>query len=117
MPILMSRRITRTSGDMGSSFVSCVASCFAGCLLNRANSPLRCCGCSSGSSPTGDNRRFIIATCEKGTVESIDDMKEIKARLDEIMKANPNFVEKASVKAFRTTDASKVSSRSDRMKG
>ena len=60
--------------------------------------------------PTGDNRRFIIATCEKGTVESMDDMKEIKARLDEIMKANPNFVEKASVKAFRTTDATKVTS-------
>ena len=60
--------------------------------------------------PQGDNRRFIIATCEKGTVESVDDMKEIKARLEEIMKANPNFVEKASVKAFRTTDASKVSS-------
>jgi len=60
--------------------------------------------------PSGDNRRFIIATCEKGTVESIDDMKEIKARLEEIMKANPNFVEQASVKAFRTTDASKVSS-------
>ena len=60
--------------------------------------------------PQGDNRRFIIATCEKGTVESVDDMKEIKARLAEIMDANPNFVEKASVKAFRTTDASKVSS-------
>ena len=60
--------------------------------------------------PTGDSRRFIIATCEKGTVETMDDMKEIKARLDEIMKANPNFVEKASVKAFRTTDATKVSS-------
>ena len=60
--------------------------------------------------PQGDNRRFIIATCEKGTVESIDDMKEIKARLAEIMEANPNFVEKASVKAFRTTNAAKVSS-------
>jgi predicted CoA-substrate-specific enzyme activase len=60
--------------------------------------------------PSGDNRRFIIATCEKGTVETMDDMKEIKARLDEIMKANPNFVEKASVKAFRTTDATKVTS-------
>ena len=60
--------------------------------------------------PQGDNRRFIIATCEKGTVESVDDMKEIKARLAEIMDANPNFVEKASVKAFRTTDAAKVSS-------
>jgi predicted CoA-substrate-specific enzyme activase len=60
--------------------------------------------------PQGDNRRFIIATCEKGTVESMDDMKEIKARLDAIMKANPNFVEKASVRAFRTTNAAKVSS-------
>ena len=60
--------------------------------------------------PQGDNRRFIIATCEKGTVESIDDMKEIKARLAEIMDANPNFVEKASVRAFRTTDPPKVSS-------
>ena len=60
--------------------------------------------------PQGDNRRFIIATCEKGTVESVDDMKEIKARLAEIMEANPNFVEKASVKAFRTTDPPKVSS-------
>ena len=60
--------------------------------------------------PQGDSRRFIIATCEKGTVESVDDMKEIKAKLAEIMDANPNFVEKASVKAFRTTDASKVSS-------
>ena len=60
--------------------------------------------------PQGDNRRFIIATCEKGTVESIDDMKEIKARLAEIMEANPNFVEKASVRAFRTTDPPKVSS-------
>ncbi len=60
--------------------------------------------------PQGDSRRFIIATCEKGTVESVDDMKEIKARLEEIKNANPNFVEKASVKAFRTTDASKVSS-------
>ena len=60
--------------------------------------------------PQGDSRRFIIATCEKGTVESVDDMKEIKARLEEIKNANPNFVEKASVRAFRTTDAAKVSS-------
>ena len=60
--------------------------------------------------PQGDGRRFIIATCEKGTVESLDDMKAVKARLEEIMKANPNFVEKASVRAFRTTDPPKVSS-------
>ncbi len=60
--------------------------------------------------PEGDSRRFIIATCEKGAVESLEDMKEVKARLEAIMEANPNFVEKASVRAFRTTDPPKVKS-------
>ena len=59
--------------------------------------------------PQGDARRFIIATCEKGSVEKMEDMKVIKARLDEIKKANPNFVEKASVEAFRSFGAPKVS--------
>ena len=59
--------------------------------------------------PQGEARRFIIATCEKGSVEKMEDMKVIKARLDEIKKANPNFVEKASVEAFRSFGAPKVS--------
>lgn len=59
--------------------------------------------------PQGDSRRFIIATCEKGAVESMDDMKAVKARLEAIREANPNFVEKASVKAFRSADPPKVS--------
>ena len=29
-------------------------------------------------------QRLIIATCEKGTVEDVNDMKDIKAGLDEI---------------------------------
>ena len=52
--------------------------------------------------PEGKDNRFIIATCEKGTVEKLEDMKVIKGRLEEIKKANPNFVEKASVEAFRS---------------
>ena len=32
-------------------------------------------------------QRLIIATCEKGTVEDVDDMKDIKSELDKI-KAN-----------------------------
>ena len=60
--------------------------------------------------PGGVSNRFIIATCEKGTVEKMEDMKVIKARLDEIRKANPNFVEKASVEAFRSFSPPKVSS-------
>ena len=63
--------------------------------------------------PEGDNRRFIIATCEKGTVEKLEDMKVIKARMDEIKKANPNFVEKASTEAFRSMSPPKVSTMQD----
>ena len=58
--------------------------------------------------PLGESRRFIIATCEKGSVEKMEDMKVIKARLDEVKKANPNFVEKASIEAFRSFGAPKV---------
>ena len=61
----------------------------------------------------GESRRFIIATCEKGTVEKMEDMKVIKARMDEIRKANPNFVEKAATEAFRSFSHPKVSSIQD----
>ena len=64
-------------------------------------------------SATGEANRFIIATCEKGTVEKMEDMKVIKARLDEIRKANPNFVEKASTEAFRSFSPPKVSTMRD----
>ncbi|MCH7552538.1 MAG: CoA activase [Chloroflexi bacterium] len=60
--------------------------------------------------PQGDSRRFIIATCEKGAVEKMEDMKEVKARIDAVLKANPNFVEKASVEAFRSFNPPKISS-------
>jgi hypothetical protein len=59
--------------------------------------------------PTGESSRFIIATCEKGTVEKMDDMKVIKAQLEEIKKANPNFVEEAAAAAFRSFDHPRVS--------
>src|SRR5262249_1951833 len=43
-----------------------------------------------------DERRLIIATCEKGSVEDVNDMRGIKAGLDAVRKANPNFVEIAA---------------------
>src|SRR5262249_24497386 len=43
-----------------------------------------------------DEQRVLIATCEKGTVEDVNDMRGIKAGLDAIKKANPNFVEIAA---------------------
>ncbi len=54
------------------------------------------------------SRRFIIATCEKGTVENVDDMKGIKAEIQQIKKANPNFVEVAAKAAFRSFNPQKV---------
>ena len=48
------------------------------------------------------SQRLIIATCEKGTVENVDDMRNIKSGLDAIKKENPNLVELAAKAAFRS---------------
>jgi predicted CoA-substrate-specific enzyme activase len=53
-------------------------------------------------------QRLIIATCEKGTVEDINDMKGIKAGLDSIRAQHPNFVDFASKEVFRPTNAKSV---------
>lgn len=53
-------------------------------------------------------QRLIIATCEKGTVEDVNDMRSIKAGLDAVKKANPNFVEIASRDVFKATNAASV---------
>jgi activator of 2-hydroxyglutaryl-CoA dehydratase/predicted nucleotide-binding protein (sugar kinase/HSP70/actin superfamily) len=55
-----------------------------------------------------DERRLIIATCEKGSVEDVNEMRGIKAGIDEVKKANPNFVEIASKEAFRVRDVESV---------
>ena len=46
-------------------------------------------------------QRLIIATCEKGTVEDVNEMKDIKAGLDQIKDAHPNFVDMAAHEVFR----------------
>ncbi len=48
--------------------------------------------------------RLIISTCEKGQVENVDDMRQIKAGLDAVKKANPNLVEISAKAAFRPTN-------------
>jgi len=57
--------------------------------------------------PAGE-QRLIIATCEKGTVEEMDDMKDIKAGLDTAKKNYPNFVDLAAHEAFRSRKAELV---------
>jgi predicted CoA-substrate-specific enzyme activase len=48
-----------------------------------------------------DERRLIVATCEKGSVDNLGQMREIKANLDAIKEANPNFVDIAGHEVFR----------------
>jgi len=54
-------------------------------------------------------QRLIIATCEKGTVENIEEMRGIKGNLDKVKKANPNFVEMSAKGVFRVPDVPNVS--------
>jgi predicted CoA-substrate-specific enzyme activase len=53
-------------------------------------------------------QRLIIATCEKGTVEDLEEMKDIKAGLDKIRERHPNLVDYASKEVFRPTNATSV---------
>jgi predicted CoA-substrate-specific enzyme activase len=54
-------------------------------------------------------QRLIIATCEKGTVEDLDDMKDIKSDIDKIKAVNPNFVDIAAHDVFRHREVKIVS--------
>jgi hypothetical protein len=56
----------------------------------------------------GRRARLIIATCEKGTVEDVDSMRDIKAGLDSMKKANPNFVEIAAKEVWKVRSPQKV---------
>jgi len=55
-----------------------------------------------------DEQRLIIATCEKGTVEDVDSMRGIKAGVDAVKKANPNFVEIAAKEVWNFRKPEKV---------
>jgi activator of 2-hydroxyglutaryl-CoA dehydratase/predicted nucleotide-binding protein (sugar kinase/HSP70/actin superfamily) len=55
-----------------------------------------------------DEQRLIIATCEKGTVEDVESMRGIKAGLDSVKKANPNFVEIAAKEVWNPRKPERV---------
>ncbi|MCC6585871.1 MAG: CoA activase [Bryobacterales bacterium] len=60
-------------------------------------------------------QRLIIATCEKGTVEDINEMRQIKGSLDKMKKENPNLVEIAARAVFRVPDVPNVSDPAPRL--
>lgn len=55
-----------------------------------------------------DEQRLIIATCEKGTVEDVDAMRDIKAGIDAVCDANPNFADLAMRTAFARAEVPRV---------
>ena len=57
---------------------------------------------------SADEQRLIIATCEKGTVEDVNEMRGIKAGLDAVKQANPNFVEIAAKEVWRPRNPDRV---------
>jgi predicted CoA-substrate-specific enzyme activase len=53
-------------------------------------------------------QRLIISTCEKGQVEDVNAMRGIKAGLDAVKNANPNFVEVASREVWKSRNPENV---------
>jgi activator of 2-hydroxyglutaryl-CoA dehydratase/predicted nucleotide-binding protein (sugar kinase/HSP70/actin superfamily) len=53
-------------------------------------------------------RRLIVATCEKGTVEDVNDLRQIKKGLDAVKAANPNLVETAAHEVFKPAEVETV---------
>jgi predicted CoA-substrate-specific enzyme activase len=60
---------------------------------------------------THDTRhRFIVATCEKGAVDDVNDLRSVKSRIDAVREKNPNFVEIAAAAAFKPQSAARAPS-------
>ena len=55
-----------------------------------------------------NEQRLIIATCEKGLVEDVNDMKDIKAGLEKVRDQYPNYVDMAAHEVFRPVNAKSV---------
>jgi predicted CoA-substrate-specific enzyme activase len=53
-------------------------------------------------------QRLIISTCEKGQVEDVSAMRGIKAGLDAVKTANPNFVDIAAHEVWRPPNPQKI---------
>lgn len=54
-------------------------------------------------------RRLIISTCEKGQVEDVNAMRDIKAGLDAVKAANPNLVDLAAHEVWKSRSPARVS--------
>ena len=51
---------------------------------------------SPGTQATSGKRRVIIATCEKGSVQNLASLRELKAELESVRASNPNLADVAA---------------------
>jgi predicted nucleotide-binding protein (sugar kinase/HSP70/actin superfamily) len=61
-----------------------------------------------------DEQRLIVATCDKGTVEDVNEMRAIKRDLDAVKSTTPNLIHAAAHDAFRDVVVEDVRERHDR---
>jgi activator of 2-hydroxyglutaryl-CoA dehydratase/predicted nucleotide-binding protein (sugar kinase/HSP70/actin superfamily) len=57
---------------------------------------------SSAAQATAAAKRIILANCEKGAAESVEEVRGIQAHLDATRSAHPNLVEKAAHEVWRS---------------
>lgn len=62
----------------------------------------------NGKSNGSRKERIIIATCEKGTVDDLEGMKDIQKQISEIKARNPNLIEFAGKKVWQPVNPPKV---------
>ncbi len=60
-------------------------------------------GAPGASSPPGDARRLIVATCEKGAAEDLAQMRGIKASIDAVKARTPDLVSLAAREIWKPT--------------
>ena len=61
----------------------------------------------------GVSKRFIIATCDKGAADDIENVKAVHKRMEAVKKEHPSYVEKAGLVVFRSSNPPKVSTLND----
>ncbi len=92
------RQITyRTTSSEDTRCVFCKNRCLRTFIDFRLEVPAREGPSTESKVPLGPGeQRLIVSTCEKGAVEDVSSMRQIKARLERVQDANPNLVEVAA---------------------
>ena len=113
------RHAMRAGDRFRSSFIGFDA---AACIhyATRSDETTRCGFCANRCMRTfvdigvngriggGARRRLIVANCDKGTADSLDDMRAAAWRIEAVKRANPNLADEASRLLFEPVTVDRV---------